>query len=87
MSTMFRWNIEVKKIEWQYVLADMEENLNIKRKENDIVKIASRIKNTVDEGHIVYCSRANGNATDDKRTLVGYLVEQKYSAGGSSPKL
>jgi hypothetical protein len=29
-STIFRWNIEVKKVEWHFILIDSEPNVNIK---------------------------------------------------------
>jgi hypothetical protein len=31
ISTIFRWNIEVKKVEWHFIMVDSETNVNLKR--------------------------------------------------------
>ena len=44
-----------------------------------------KLNKSLDDGHIVYCAKVVSNI--EKRTMIGYVLEKKYSLGGASPIL
>jgi len=83
MSSIFKWSVQGKSVNWLHLVEDIIDNA-YRRDSINIIEIAQSLNISNDTNHIVFCARADQG--QEKKNLIGYIREIKYSHGGS-PKL